>query len=586
MKYLFSKESNYDKAPFIEIKNFKNECWIDWDSIFLEINNHIKSKNKSKIIVVAEFYIGVFEEIAHKFIKNLNIDYSFSTKKIFKKKEDIEKIVFPYVTDDEIFGFITELNISDFFDNSDLLNLKTHIESIPSGIIFIYGEGASLIFEYDILLYFDMPRWENQMRFRNNLVSNLGVENKYEKASIQYKRAFFVDWRVCDKLKKTLFEKIDYIFDTVDVKFPKMLTGNAYRKALDFAISRPLRLVPFFDPGPWGGQWMKEVCDLNKEVDNYAWCFDCVPEENSLCFKFGNIYFESPSSNLVFYKPLELLGKNIFEKFGDEFPIRFDFLDTIKGGNLSLQVHPLTEYIQKKFGMFYTQDESYYILDAGEDACVYLGLKENVDKIEMIKDLIQSQKTGYFDTEKYIEKWKAKKHDHFLIPAGTIHCSGANTMVLEISSTPYIFTFKLWDWGRMGLDGLPRPININHGKNVIQWNRTKSWTEKNLINRFEIVAEGDGWIEEKTGLHELEFIETRRHRFTKKVFHNTNGTVNVLNLVEGREIIVESENQEFEPYIIHFAETFIIPANISNYSIRPYGISEGNLCVTIKAYVR
>lgn len=53
------------------------------------------------------------------------------------------------------------------------------------------------------------------------------------------------------------------------------------------------------------------------------------------------------------------------------------------GGNLSLQVHPLTEYIQDTFGMHYTQDESYYFLDAEEETYVYLGLKENVDREKM-----------------------------------------------------------------------------------------------------------------------------------------------------------------------------------------------------------
>jgi hypothetical protein len=66
----------------------------------------------------------------------------------------------------------------------------------------------------------------------------------------------------------------------------------------------------------------------------------------------------------------------------------------------------------------------------------------------------------------------------FLFPRAQCIAQAQNTVVLEISATPYIFTFKLWDWGRMGLDGKPRPISLEHGKNVIQWNRTKEWTEK------------------------------------------------------------------------------------------------------------
>ena len=159
-------------------------------------------------------------------------------------------------------------------------------------------------------------------------------------------------------------------------------------------------------------------------------------------------------------------------------------------------------------------------------------------------------------------------------------------MVLEISATPYIFTFKLWDWGRLGLDGKPRPINIEHGKNVIQWDRTAAWVEDNALNLVEDVAFGDDWYEERTGLNELEFIETRRHWFTGKVLHNTGGIVNVLNLVEGREAIVESPAGAFEPYIIHYAETFIVPAAVGEYTIRPYGESERTECATLKAYVR
>jgi hypothetical protein len=359
------------------------------------------------------------------------------------------------------------------------------------------------------------------------------------------------------------------------------------RAGLREAAHRPFRVVPFFDPAPWGGQWMKEVCDLDPEPDNYGWCFDCVPEENSLLLKFGETVMELPSIDVVFQEPRNLLGEKVHARFGDEFPIRFDFLDTMDGGHLSFQVHPLTEYIQQNFGMNYTQDESYYILDAGNDATVYLGTKEGIEPDEMVADLEAAQRgEKAFDDERFVNCWPAKKHDHFLIPAGTCHCSGANAMVLEISATPYIFTFKMWDWGRLGLDGLPRPINVGHGVKNIQWDRTTGWVRDNLVNAIQPVAEGDGWREERTGLHEREFIETRRHWFSKPVTHNTNGGVNVLNLIEGREAVVESPTGAFEPFVVHYAETFIVPAAVGEYTIRPYGESEGQEVGTIKASVR
>jgi mannose-6-phosphate isomerase class I len=226
-------------------------------------------------------------------------------------------------------------------------------------------------------------------------------------------------------------------------------------------------------------------------------------------------------------------------------------------------------------------------LDVDGNADVYLGLQDGIDPDAMIEDLRAAERgEKLFDDEKFVKKWPVKKHDHVSIPAGTVHCSGAGGMVLEISATPYIFTFKLWDWGRVGMDGKPRPINIEHGNNVIQWDRDASWVKQHALNLVEELGSGDGWREERTGLNDLEFIETRRHWFTGKVTHNTDGNVNVLNLVEGREAIVESPTGAFEPYVIHYAETFIVPAAVGEYTIRPHGESEGLECGTLKAYVR
>ena len=141
--------------------------------------------------------------------------------------------------------------------------------------------------------------------------------------------------------------------------------------------------------------------------------------------------------------------------------------------------------------MAYTQDESYYMLDAAEEACVYLGLKENIDRQQVTDDLHRAYEGEIlFDADKYVNRWPAKKHDHFLIPAGTAHCSGRNSMVLEISATPYIFTFKMWDWGRLGWTECRGPFISNTACATFSGTATTAWVKRNLLNRVTEVARG------------------------------------------------------------------------------------------------
>jgi len=587
MKKYLDKSPNYDKFPVVDVPG-QSAIWLGWESITAEIKKALEATENKRKILVFECYQGVLDEEVEPALRKAFGEALFIQSSAAMWDESVlnEKL-HGDITDDEIFGYMTRYRMDVYFDPEKTEAIRKEIAASDRQLVIVYGTGAAYFQpEYDLLVYADMARWEIQRRFRNNLVGNVGIDNRQERASLQYKRAFFVDWRVCDRFKKELLPQSTYVLDTNTPDDPKMIAKETFYAGLQQAVNRPFRVVPFFDPGPWGGQWMKQVCDLDRDSVNFAWCFDCVPEENSLYLGINGIKFEIPSIDLVFAHPRELLGDPVHARFGDEFPIRFDFLDTMEGGNLSLQVHPLTEYIQEKFGMDYTQDESYYMLDAEEGAIVYLGLKEGIEPEKMIADLEKAQVSGQFDAEKYVGCFPVKKHDHILIPAGTIHCSGENSMVLEISATPFIFTFKLWDWGRLGLDGRPRPINIEHGKKVIQWDRTESWVKKEILDKVEKIAEGDGWLEERTGLHDREFIETRRHWFSKTVPHKTGGGVNVLNLIEGREAIVESPAGAFEPFVVHYAETFIIPANVDEYTITPYGESEGEKCATIKAFVR
>lgn len=579
--------NSYDKEPIVEVPGGSSACVSGWDAIAERLR--IAAGGPGRPVLTIECYPGVDEELVLKELdRRLGPALTVAAGRALRAPEEIERLVAPFLGgDDPVFGFLTGLDLPQFFDPVKVGQLRQQVQECRTGLVLIVGCGARVIDPGTVLVYADLARWEAQQRFRRKTAGNLGAQNSGLTASLKYKRAFFVDWRVCDRWKRPLISQWDFLLDTHQPREPKLVEGEAVRRGLTHTAKRPFRVVPFFDPAPWGGQWMKQFCQLDAGAPNYGWCFDCVPEENSLLLGFGGRRVELPSLDLVLSHPRALLGEKVHARFGEEFPIRFDFLDTMGGGNLSFQVHPLTGYIQRHFGMHYTQDESYYLLDAGPEATVYLGLKDGVDPQAMLRDLQAAQTGGPpFPAERHANQWPAKKHDHFLIPAGTVHCSGANSMVLEISATPYIFTFKLWDWGRLGLDGKPRPIHLHHGAANIQWDRGSEWTRRNLINQVTPLARGEGWREERTGLHELEFIETRRHWFRNAVPHDTCGGLNVLNLVEGQEAVVESPDGAFEPFVVHYAETFIIPAAVGKYTVRPHGPSLDRECATLKAFVR
>ncbi|MFJ5980889.1 class I mannose-6-phosphate isomerase [Enterobacter cancerogenus] len=575
----------YNKHPEVSVRGFDAHAWRGWNDIITALNTRVLTSRKT--VLVIDCYPGVrLEELERNVLARFGNAVRINVETARRDEQTLSEMLARNLTDDRVFGVLSCHQLTEFFDAEALTALQKQVAE-AAGLVIVYGSGAALVHPGDVLVYADMPRWEIQQRMRAGELGNWGVENLTEDMLRRYKRAFFVEWRVFDRHKTPLLKRCDFLLDTTQADAPAMVSGEALRAGLKQTTQQPFRVVPFFDPGVWGGQWMKQRFDLDPAKPNYAWCFDCVPEENSLLMRFGDVRIEIPSIDVVLLQPRALLGEKVHARFGAEFPIRFDFLDTVGGQNLSFQVHPLTEYIQQQFGMHYTQDESYYILDAEPGAVVYLGTQTGTRPEAMMDDLRQAARGEKpFDDARFVNQIPAKKHDHFLIPAGTVHCSGAGTMVLEISATPYIFTFKLWDWGRLGLDGLPRPVHLDHGEQVIDWQRDTQWVNDHLVNRIEPVAEGEGWREERTGLHEREFIETRRHWFSGPVVHHTEGGVNVLNLVEGDEARVDSPSGAFEPFVVHYAETFIIPAAVGEYRITPWGKGSGQQLATVKAWVR
>lgn len=572
----------YNLRPEIKIKHAA-QTWNNYDEIAEELN---KQFNDGKKTITLECYPGVnLLELEKQLLSKLTDARLVKADDYAYDAETVTNRIAANMTEDRVFGIMSHATLNDFYPEYEVRKLQKELAEEKKRIV-VYGTGAAVIQpQPDILCYADLTRWEIQKRHRAGM-SNWKAANEKEDNLKKVKRGYFFEWRIADRLKQQLTEQIDYLIDTNIPEQAKMVDGTSYQVALDQIVEQPFRLVPYFDASVWGGQWMKKEFNLDSEKENYGWAFDGVPEENSLCLNFSGTEIEIPAINVVHQRPIALLGKKVQARFGNEFPIRFDYLDTVGGGNLSLQVHPRVDYIQDKFGMPYTQNESYYILQASEKSTIYLGVKEGTEKAELFNELRKAEKGDYrFPDEKYINCFPVKKHNHYSIPAGTIHCGGPDTVVLEISQTPYIFTFKLWDWERLGLDGVPRPVHLAHGEENVNTDFDTTWVQENLINPVETLHKDSERRVEKTGLHELEFIETHRHWFKKEVIVDVHQSVNMLNLVEGETITVESLNNSFEPFEIHYGETFIVPEAIKEYKLVNQGDQNKEVAV-IQAFVR
>jgi hypothetical protein len=332
--------SNYDKYPCTPVSSSANQCWVGWRNII----DRLKPSVESRCILAVECYPGTFEApIKDALVEGLHPAEVIYTPDLLKAPNSVDKMLAEVLGDDPVFGRMNDICLEAFFEATKLDEARQKVTSWHQGLLLVVGVGAAIVSpESNIVVYADLARWEIQGRQRRNEISNLGADNFAESPNLKYKRGFFVDWRAADRLKKELLPKANFFLETSS-SMPKLVAGDCVRAGLKTIASRPFRVVPYFDPGPWGGHWMEEVCDLPKDVPNHAWCFDCVPEENSLLLGFGDQQIELPAVDLIFLHPRELLGEYIYGRFGAEFPIRFDFLDTMDGGNLSLQVHPRTD---------------------------------------------------------------------------------------------------------------------------------------------------------------------------------------------------------------------------------------------------
>lgn len=492
----------------------------------------------------------------------------------------LNKRLAPYLGgDDPLFGRLFDGELSDFFGQDRLQHARESVLRIDGPVV-VYGSGAALACVPDRLIYLDVPKDVLQIWMRQGQATNLATTETAPFGQM-YKRAYFVDWPALNRHKATLLPDIDLYVDLQDPALPAFMSGDDLRAALDNVATHPFRVRPWFFPGPWGGQWMKQTfAGLDPDAPNYAWSFELIVPENGLVFERGD-RLECSFDLLMFQAHERVLGRAA-DRFGYNFPIRFDYLDTIDGGNLSIQCHPRTEYIRNEFGEPFTQDESYYIVRAEPGARVYIGFRNYADSDEFRAEVEASGEDGTpVDIDRFVHSEPAHDHDLFFIPNGTIHASGRGNLVLEISATPYIYTFKIYDWVRTDLEGKPRPLNIARAWDNLHFDRRESYVRDHLRAHPRQIADGPGWRELDLGTHEEIFYAVHRYELDGSVDITTDARCHVLNVVEGQGVIMETGDgfqQRFDP-----AETFVIPASVGEYHLTA---ADGQPCKIVKAFVK
>ncbi|WP_030669422.1 class I mannose-6-phosphate isomerase [Streptomyces sp. NRRL B-1347] len=462
---------------------------------------------------------------------------------------------------------------------SDLFDELPGTDGPPGDLLLVYGPGAALV-PHDVLWYADVPKRHAEAAVAAGTGHNLGLP--YEPGDLR--RLFYIDWPVLDRHRDALAPRLDAWLDVQDPDRPVYLDGEGLRATLADLARRPVRTRPYFNSTPWGGHWAQRRLGFDAGARNTALGYELIAPESGVLIGTGpGLQAEVPFQLLCALHPQELLGADAHARFGTSFPIRFDYLDTVDGGNLSVHCHPREQYMRERFGWPYTQHESYYMTVGGPGARVFLGLREDADADLFRKEVEEAAQDGVpMDPEDHVLTFPAEQGRLFLIPAGTPHASGAGNLVLEISATPYLYSLRFYDWLRPDADGRPRALPYEHGLANLDTARRGEAVARDLVQEPRVLRSGPGWREEVIGALDEMFYEVRRLTLDAdaEATDDTAGRFHVLNVVDGAGVELRTAAGDRHP--LSYAETLTVPAAVGPYRIT----ARGGPARVVKALVR
>ncbi len=239
--------ARYRRFPRLEVPDHWFACRSGWANIADALRDDLaarRAESGGRAVLAVETYPGVGGDVLARLIAALHPDRVVRSEDAFASPRVIADLVAPDLTDDPVFGRVSELTLGRFLSQPTVERLRLKIDAAGDGLTLVYGVGATLLCEPDVMIYADMARRELVQRFRRDEISNLGADNAHDDWSAQYKRAWFVDWRVADRHKQDVFEQADFFLDTHDGDEPKLAPGR--RRGRRAGPSRPGTV----EPGP------------------------------------------------------------------------------------------------------------------------------------------------------------------------------------------------------------------------------------------------------------------------------------------------------------------------------------------------
>ena len=448
----------------------------------------------------------------------------------------------------------------------------------------VYGYG-SLIPElrelYDVKVFFDLTPMKSMLRIRRGEYSNLGKERPGI-INRTIRRCYYCDFECAVRNRHELWENNVpdwYVLDN-DPQNLQLMPFGTFSDICAQLVKYPFRAKPCYLEGVWGGSYMKKLRNLPEEMRNAAWVFDFIPMEVSVVVEAGDEKLDINYCSFVHKEGVNLMGEDCVKKFEGYFPIRFNWDDSYHStGNMSIQCHSGGEYNVKNYNEFGRQDESYYVVVTGHDAKTFIGFRDDADIPQFFRD-IEAADTEHkpCDYMKYVSYEESKPGLQVMLPAGTIHSSGRNQVILEIGSlTIGSYTYKMYDYLRLDFDGKQRPIHTRLGEENVRQDRRYSVihdpeSPEYIVQKPRLAASGEGWEEYILGENPQVYFSLRRLEFEKKCEQNTGGKLfHVLTLVDGDAVRVRSVRHPERYFDLQFMDIVCVPADMGRYVIETLG---------------